>query len=108
MAKKKTDEEAAEPESDGSIAVNDAWTGMLAVSLLALVVGSGFLAYDYYQYSDDKVPTVTKFTATPPGAPQKGPAPPPPKVEAKDGAVKDAADKKDAEKKEPEKKDADK
>jgi hypothetical protein len=112
MAKKKKDDEEAQPEaSDGSIAVNDAWTGMLAVSLLALVVGSGFLAYDYMLYNDDKPPAVTKFTSTPPGAPPKA-NPPPPKVEPKDAAAKDAApkdgaDKKDAaDKKDPEKKDA--
>jgi len=108
MAKKKKDDEEAQPESsDGSIAVNDAWTGMLAVSLLALAVGSGFLAYDWMQYSDGDPPKVSKFTSAPPGAPVK--APPPkaePKVEPKDGAVpKDGGDKKDADKKDADKKD---
>jgi hypothetical protein len=111
MAKKPKDDEEAQESSDGSIAVNDAWTGMLAVSLLALVVGSGFLAYDYMLYNDDKgPPAVSKFTSSPPGAPPK--ANPPPKVEPKDGGAKDAdkkdaakdADKKDAaDKKDPEK-----
>jgi hypothetical protein len=115
MAKKKKDDEVAQAESsDGSIAVNDAWTGMLAVSLLALVVGSGFLAYDYMQYNDEKgPPQSSKFTTTLPGVPPK--VNPPPKVEPKDVAAKDAdkkdaakdADKKDAaDKKDPEKKDA--
>jgi hypothetical protein len=87
MAKKTKDEEETQTESDGSIAVNDAWTGMLAVSLLALIIGSGFLYYDYQQYNEDP-PKVSKFTQTPPGA---GPAKKEiPKVEPKDGA-KDAA-----------------
>jgi hypothetical protein len=111
MAKQtKDEEEPKEPKaesSDGSIAVNDAWTGMLAVSLLALIIGSGFLYYDYQQYNEDP-PKTPKFTSTPPGAPPK--VNPLPKVEPKDGAAKDAApkdaDKKDPEKKDPEKKDA--
>ena len=105
MAKKKTKIDADEPqeESDGTVAVNDAWTGMLAVSLLALVIGAGFLGYDYYRFSEDKVPGVTKFTSQPPGAPPKAAPPPAPKVDPN----KDKDDKKDADKKD-EKKDADK
>lgn len=102
MAKKSTDEpdtkKKAQASSDGSIAVNDAWTAMLAVSLLALVIGSGFLYWDYDQYNQDP-PKVTKFNLAPPGAaPAPGPkaAPPPPKVEP---AEKKDADKKDADKK---------
>jgi hypothetical protein len=74
MAKKKKDaKEEAKPEtSDGSIAVNDAWTGMLAVSFLALAIGAGFLFYDwYFLYPESQPPAPTKFTLTPPGAPQK-------------------------------------
>lgn len=105
MAKKtkEVEEPKEEASSDGSIAVNDAWTGMLAVSFLALAIGSGFLFYDYYfnYNAETEPPKVSKFIATPPGAapaPVKGPQP---KVE-KDGAAKekDAADK--------DKKDADK
>jgi hypothetical protein len=105
MAKKKKIDEEVEDEpkkdketSDGTVAVNDAWTGMLAVSLLALVVGSGLLIYDWslYNFSDVQPPTPTKVTGLPPGAPPKvvAPPPPPPKVEpAKDAPM----EKKDAE-----------
>jgi len=31
-------------------ATNDAWTGMLAISLLALLAGCAFLYLDYSQY----------------------------------------------------------
>ncbi len=73
MAKKKKDEEEVQGESSGgSIAVNDAWTGMLAISLLALMVGTGFLVYDYMQYSD-KLPDVPKFTSKAPGAEKAAP-----------------------------------
>ena len=94
MAKKKKDDEEQQPEesSGGSIAVNDAWTGLLAISLLALIVGTGFLAYDYMQYYDEKMPTVPKLTGTPPGTP---PGNAKPEV---GGGPKDA-DKKDADKK---------
>jgi hypothetical protein len=101
MAKKKQVEEEKPQEkpeepSDGSIAVNDAWTGMLAISLLFLVVGTGFLAWDYMQYNDEKLPTVPKLTGTPPGGPPKADAP-------KDLPPKEA-EKKEPEKKDPEKK----
>ena len=90
MAKKKKVEEEPQQEesSGGSIAVNDAWTGILAVSLLALMVGSGFLAYDYFGlYYNEKMPDVPKITGTAPGVP-----PAAPKVEGppKDGGAKDA------------------
>jgi hypothetical protein len=101
MAKKKKDDDA-EPKktdvSDGSVAVNDAWTGMLAVSLLALVVGSVILIYDYTLYSDEP-PKTPKYTSAPPGAPGPGPGPvkqPQPKVEPPKDADKKDGDKKDA------------
>lgn len=70
MAKKRKDEEVEvqqDESSGGSIAVNDAWTGMLAISLLALMIGTGFLTYDYMQYSD-KLPEIPKLTSKPPSA----------------------------------------
>jgi hypothetical protein len=91
--KKKDDDEKQEESSGGSIAVNDAWTGMLVISLLALVVGTGFLAYDlfvrYDRYNVDptKVP-VPKFTGKAPEKP----------LEKKDEKEKDG-DKKKEEKK---------
>ena len=94
MAKKKKDDvEKHEESSGGSIAVNDAWTGMLVISLLALIVGTGFLAYDlfvrYDRYNVDptKVP-VPKFTGKPPEKP----------LEKKDEKEKDGDKKKDEKK----------
>jgi hypothetical protein len=51
MAKKKKEIDKDE-ESDGTIAVNDAWTGMLAISLIALVVATVFLFLDYNNYGE--------------------------------------------------------
>jgi hypothetical protein len=94
MAKKKKADEEPQPEesSGGSIAVNDAWTGILAISLLALMIGSGFLAYDYFVlYYGEKMPDVPRIVGAPPGQPPAGP-----KIEnpqPKDGAAKDAPPK---------------
>lgn len=75
MAKKKktlTDE--------GPPALNDAYTGMLAISLLALVVGCALLALDYLQYESKPAPTPAKWTpAAAPG--QQPPAEPPKQAE---------------------------
>jgi len=40
-------------------ATNDAYTGMLAISLIALIAGCALLFLDYNQYSD-KPPAVPK------------------------------------------------
>ena len=56
MAKQKVAEETSKP-------TNDAWTGMLAISLIALLVGCLLLYLDYRQYPDDppkKVETTKK------------------------------------------------
>src|SRR5687768_3446958 len=90
-------------------ATNDAYTGMLAISLLALIAGCVFLYLDYSQYPDSKGPTVPK--APPIVAPAgKGEAPPAvepkavePKVEPKAAEPK-AAEPKAAEPKAEEKK----
>ena len=67
MARKDKDDAPDEP-GEGSIAVNDAWTGMLAISLFALLVGTGFLAWDYMSYhTGEDFPKVPKFTSTAPG-----------------------------------------
>ena len=68
--KKKDDETQDETTSDGSIAVNDAWTGLLAISLLALAIGSGFLLWDYLQY--DEAPTERSIPRYAPKAPPVG------------------------------------
>ena len=104
MAKKKKLDEEDKPEiSDGSIAVNDAWTGMLAVSLLALVIGSGFLFYDWYFLYPESAPAKPpSFISTPPGPLQKEKGPGPKVDPNKDAAAKDA--KEAPKEKEPEKK----
>ena len=45
-------------ESDTTVATNDAYTGMLAISLLALVLGSALLYLDWSQYPDKEAPKV--------------------------------------------------
>jgi hypothetical protein len=71
IKKKDDDETQDETTSDGSIAVNDAWTGLLAVSLLALAIGSGFLLWDYLQY-DDAPKNIPKYAPTAPAKPDAG------------------------------------
>jgi hypothetical protein len=58
----------AKTDTDYARPTNDAWTGMLAVSLLALIVGCVLLFLDYSQY-----PTKD------PGQPPKAQAPAPSK-----------------------------
>jgi hypothetical protein len=41
-------------------ATNDAYTGMLAISLFALIGGCVLLYLDYSQYPDSKAPAVPK------------------------------------------------
>ena len=53
-------------------AVNDAYTGMLGISLVALIVGCLLLYLDYSQYPDSKAPTVPKAPAV---AAPEAPAP---------------------------------
>ncbi len=88
MAKKQDDEPL-----EGSVPVNDAWTGLLAISLIALAVATGFLAWDWYQYDEEAVARMKlpKLAGTPPK-----------KLE---GEAKKAEEKKVEEKKAEEKKD---
>jgi hypothetical protein len=79
-----------------SIPTNDAWTGMLAVSLAALVLGSVFLFMDWMQYSKKpdpvvKMPSSVIQDQSPAPAPADG-QPPDDKggKDAPDGAKKDA------------------
>ncbi len=77
------------------MAVNDAWTGMLAISLLALMTGAGFLGWDYLQYYDDNpVPKPPYLTGKGPGIPVAPKQPDPPKEKGKDDDKK-KDDKKD-------------
>jgi len=48
---------------------NDAYTGMLAISLCALLVGCVLLYLDYSQYPDNKAPALPK--APPVAQPEK-------------------------------------
>jgi hypothetical protein len=71
--------------TDTGVATNDAYTGMLVVSLLALIVGSILLFMDWSQHS---------------GTPPKSVLPAPPQVKAAPPQEKDADKKeKDLEKK---------
>jgi hypothetical protein len=71
MARKDDDDDRQEETSDGSVAVNDAWTGMLAISLLALIIASTFLAWDWFQMSDKEPQIISITKSAPPPAPGK-------------------------------------
>lgn len=78
-----------EEEQDTSRATNDAYTGMLAISLIALLAGCALLYLDWSQYPD-KEPQ--KVTAPKPSmvAPQAPPQQPPqqlPPMNVDKGAV---------------------
>jgi hypothetical protein len=77
MAAAKARDES-EPTSQ---ARNDAYTGMLVVSLLALLTGAVLLFLDYNQYPDKNPPAVKKVVPEAPIAqpPEGQPAPPVPK-----------------------------
>ena len=46
-------------------AANDAYTGMLTISLIALLVGCALLYLDYSQYPDKTPPPLTKAIPAP-------------------------------------------
>ena len=95
-----------EEEQDTSRATNDAYTGMLAISLIALLAGCALLYLDWSQYSENP----PKVTAPKPsmvapqaagggdkGAGDKGPPPqqlPPMNVQPMDKGAQPMADKK--------------
>lgn len=54
--------------TDTAPATNDAFTGMLAISLIALIAGCALLFLDYSQYSESAPPSTPK---APIFAPQK-------------------------------------
>jgi hypothetical protein len=76
------------------VPTNDAYTGMLAISLVALIAGSVLLYLDYSQYPDRGPKAVEK--AAPP---QEKPVAPPPKVDAPPPAAPMPDEKKDEDKK---------
>jgi hypothetical protein len=55
---------AAKNDEKTALPTNDAWTGMLAISLLALVVGCVLLFLDWRNYGTDK-PTKAKLQQAP-------------------------------------------
>jgi hypothetical protein len=70
-----------ETANDTSVPSNDAYTGMLAIALIALIVGSILLFLDYRQYAGstptvEKLPPVQKV-GPPEGAKKDGEAPAP-------------------------------
>jgi hypothetical protein len=71
-------------DDDHAPATNDAYTGMLSISLLALIGGCVLLFLDYSQYPDSKPPTLTP---RPPGVKLDGP--PIPQPPAGDGPKAD-------------------
>lgn len=48
----------AKIEERETVATNDAYTGMLAISLIALIAGCALLFLDYSQYPDKDAPKV--------------------------------------------------
>lgn len=68
---------ARSDSTDKSPATNDAYTGMLAISLIALLVGCALLYLDFSQYPD-KAPKGAGVTAPPIAKPadQQAPADP--------------------------------
>ena len=72
---------------DAGVAKNDAYTGMLAISLIALIIGSVLLFLDYSQYSG-KAPNVPPLSAIPKVEPKKD-----------GGVIQPPVDKKDEDKK---------
>jgi len=60
--------------TDTGVPKNDAYTGMLVISLLALIIGSVLLFLDKSQYPDQPPPTPSfVFTPPAPRAADKGP-----------------------------------
>ena len=101
---------------------NDAYTGMLIVSLGAMILGSALLYVDYNRYPTSKPADIPKAPMSgkdqanlqPPAAPPKGviPEPPPPPADKDKGAApkaepkdKDKAEAKDKDKAEAKDKD---
>src|SRR5579863_1067581 len=68
MAKKDKDD-IEQDDQETSVAVNDAWTGMLAISLLALMIGTGLLAWDYMSYPSEDPPKTPKIASASPDGP---------------------------------------
>jgi hypothetical protein len=79
-----------EEEQDTSRATNDAYTGMLAISLIALLAGCALLYLDWSQYPDKEPQKVTapkpSMVAPPPADGQKPPPPQMPPMNVDKGA----------------------
>jgi hypothetical protein len=71
------------PAEKQSLPTNDAWTGMLFISLLALIGGAVLVFLDWQNYSDKpgalvKVPAIVDEDAPPPPPDKGGDKKPPP------------------------------
>jgi hypothetical protein len=79
--------------SDTGVASNDAYTGLLAISLIALIVGSVLLFLDYSQHSGTppRLTGIPKFEAKKEEIKQPQSVPPGENKDGKD-AVKDGKD----------------
>ena len=89
MAKKK--------KKDDNPAVNDAYTGMLTVSLIALIIGIILVSVDFSEYYGVDVPKYKPGIPAPKAMPENKIEPP--KVEEKKEEEKKAEEKKEEEKK---------
>lgn len=67
----------AKSSTKDSQAVNDAYTGMLSVSLIALTLGCVILFLDFNQYPEQKPPAIQPFKVAPAPEPPPPPMPPP-------------------------------
>ncbi len=85
----------ADKTSHVSKPLNDAYTGMLAISLLALIGGCVLLFLDYREYEGPPPPPVSREASKPIPKSDGGGAPP---EEKKDGNDKGGADKGGADK----------
>jgi hypothetical protein len=74
---------------------NDVYTGLLAVSLVGMLIGCGLLYLDYRQYEDVRPPKNLNLPPLPQGGAKTAEAPPP-KGDA--GKKEDVAPKKDEKK----------
>jgi hypothetical protein len=78
---------AAKNDEKTALPANDAWTGMLAISLLALIAGCVLLFLDWRNYGTDK-PTKAKVQQAPYTQQDEDSKEAPPQAEDKKGPPK--------------------
>src|SRR5438067_6593594 len=67
---------------------NDVYTGLLAISLVAMIVSCVLLWMDYSQYGATKAPPVSLPPPATPKVPMQGQLPPPPPLEERPGLTR--------------------